>query len=237
MKKYLVGISVYNEGRKIHRTLAKFSDYALYDVLIVDDASSDGALDQVKESASVKILRNSINKGAGFTTRQTIEYAREKGYEAAFFVSGNDKDSADDIGKLKEAVEEGYDFVQGSRYLKTGKHARMPFYRIVATRFMHPVLFSLITGRAITDSTNGFRAIRMSVFDDKRIDMAQSWLDRYELEPYLFYKAIVLGYKVKEVPVTKIYPPKEEGYTKMKPLVGWWSILRPLVFLGLRIKK
>jgi dolichol-phosphate mannosyltransferase len=39
------------------------------------------------------------------------------------------------------------------------------------------------------------------------------------------------------VPVTKIYPPKELGYTKMKPITGWWSILRPLVFLGLGIKK
>jgi len=237
MKKYLVGISVYNEGQKIHRTLTKFSDYELYDVLVVDDASSDCALDQIKQSLSLAIMRNNVNRGAGYTTRQTIEYAKEKGYEAVFFVSGNDKDAPEDIYKLKEAIEEGYDFVQGSRYLKTGKHARMPFYRIIATRFLHPVLFSLITGKWIMDSTNGFRAIRMSMFDDKRIDMAQSWLDRYELEPYLFYKAIVLGYRVKEVPVTKIYPPKKEGYTKMKPLVGWWSILRPLIFLGLRIKK
>ena len=78
----------------------------------------------------------------------------------------------------------------------------------------------------------------MSWQDDlKRIDINQIWLDKYELEPYLFYKAITLGHKVTEVPVTKIYPPKEEGYTKMKPFSGWWSILRPLVYLALRIKK
>ena len=51
----------------------------------------------------------------------------------------------------------------------------------------------------------------------------------YELEPYLFFKMIRLGYKVTEVPVTKIYPPHELGYTKMKPITGWWSILRPAV--------
>jgi dolichol-phosphate mannosyltransferase len=39
------------------------------------------------------------------------------------------------------------------------------------------------------------------------------------------------------VPVTKVYPPKIEGYTKMKPITGWWSILRPVVYLGLRLKK
>lgn len=89
----------------------------------------------------------------------------------------------------------------------------------------------------MTDTTNGFRAVRMSMLDDARINLNQQWLDHYELEPYLLYKAIMLGYKVIEVPVTKIYPPRSEGYTKMKAITGWWSILRPLVYLGLRIKR
>ena len=113
----------------------------------------------------------------------------------------------------------------------------MPLYRKISTRLIHPFLFSLITGRRISDSTNGFRAVRVSILDDDRINLRQEWLDRYELEPYLFYKAVVCGYKVKEVPVTKIYPPKEEGYTKMRPFSGWWSILRPIFFLGLGIKR
>jgi len=79
--------------------------------------------------------------------------------------------------------------------------------------------------------------MRLSVFDDPRINIDQNWLDAYELEPYILYKAIVLGYRFKEVPVTKIYPPRELGYTKMKPISGWWSILRPLVLLGLRIRR
>jgi len=38
------------------------------------------------------------------------------------------------------------------------------------------------------------------------------------------------------VPVTKIYPPKAIGYTKMRPITGWWSMLRPLVLLGLGLR-
>src|SRR2546430_363248 len=42
----------------------------------------------------------------------------------------------------------------------------------------------------------------------------------------------------KEVPVTKIYPPKHLGQqTKMKPIADWWSILRPLVYVGLGLRK
>jgi dolichol-phosphate mannosyltransferase len=137
---------------------------------------------------------------------------------------------------VKPIVEEGFDFVQGSRYLPGGDFGNMPFYRQIATRFVHPWLFSLVARRRVTDSTNGFRAIRLSMLDDSAIDIDQEWLDKYELEPYLMFKAIRLGYRFKEVPVTKIYPPKELGYTKMKPFSGWWSILRPLFFLGLGIK-
>ena len=237
MKKYLAGICTYNEGDKIKRVIKKFNDYQCYDVLIIDDGSRDGSLDNLPSDLPLKIIRNEITQGAGFGTRQIMDYAKREGYEAVFFVSGNDKDSPEDMDKLKKAIEEGYDFVQGSRYLKGGRYGRMPFYRTIATRFIHPLLFSLITGRIITDSTNGFRALRLSIFDAGRIDLNQEWLDKYELEPYLFYKVIQLGYKVTEVPVTKIYPPAHEGYTKMKPFVGWWSILRPLVYLGLRIKK
>ena len=112
----------------------------------------------------------------------------------------------------------------------------MPAYRKVATR-LHPQLMSLVAGGRVTDSTNGFRAFRLSLLDDQRINIDQDWLNAYELEPYLLFKAVKLGYKFTEVPVTKIYPSKKLGYTKMRPFIGWWSILRPLVYLGLGIKK
>lgn len=48
---------------------------------------------------------------------------------------------------------------------------------------------------------------------------------------------IRLKYRVKEVPVTKMHPFHKLGYTKMRPIIGWWSILRPLVFLWLGLKR
>ncbi len=237
MKKYLIGTCVYNEGDKIRRVIRKFCDYADYDVVVVDDASTDGALDHLPPESPVTVLRNEERKGAGFGVRKIFTYGREKNYTAVFFVSGNDKDDPADIVKVKTAIEQGFDLVQGSRYLPGGGYGQMPFYRRIATQFVHPFFFSLFSGQRITDSTNGFRAVRLSMLDDARIDLNQEWLNEYELEPYLFFKAIRLGYKVTEVPVTKIYPPKIEGYTKMKPFSGWWSILRPLFYLGLGLRK
>jgi dolichol-phosphate mannosyltransferase len=48
---------------------------------------------------------------------------------------------------------------------------------------------------------------------------------------------IVCGYRHTEVPCTKIYPPKKLGTTKMKPVVGWWDILRPVFLLGLGLRR
>ena len=89
----------------------------------------------------------------------------------------------------------------------------------------------------MTESTNGFRAVRRAVLEDPRIRLTQSWLDGYELEPYLYISAIRSGYRTEEVPVTKVYPPKSQGQTKMKPITGWWSMLKPLFYLGLRLRK
>jgi len=237
MKKYLIGTCVYNEGDKIRRVIRKFSNYADYDVVVVDDASTDGALEKIESGLPLTILHNKERKGAGFGVRKIFEYGGSKNYTAVFFVSGNDKDDPADIVKVKEAIEQGFDLVQGSRYLPGGGYGQMPLYRRIATQFVHPFFFSLFSGKRITDSTNGFRAVRLSLLHDQRINLNQDWLNEYELEPYLFFKAIRLGYKVTEVPVTKIYPPRVEGYTKMKPFSGWWSILRPLFYLGLGLKK
>ena len=236
-KKILVGICSFNEGDKIRRVVQRFNDYSSYDVLIIDDASNDGSIDILPRNESIVIIHNERTRGAGYGTRQIIEYADLHEYEIIVFVSGNDKDDAADVPALIRAIEQGADLVQGSRYLSGGGFGNMPAYRRLATQFIHPRLFSIISGQRITDSTNGFRAVRTSMCRDPRIDLGQQWLDQYELEPYLFYKAIKLGYSVCEVPVKKFYPPKKEGYTKMKPFSGWWSILRPLIFLGLGIKK
>ena len=50
-------------------------------------------------------------------------------------------------------------------------------------------------------------------------------------------KAITLGYRHVEVPVTKLYPDHQIGYTKMRPILDWWSIIRPIVYLGLGLRK
>jgi dolichol-phosphate mannosyltransferase len=227
----------FNEETKIGNVIDRFNRCHVDEILVVDDCSTDNTPEVIRTHGA-NIIRHSKRSGVGSAIRTAISYARSNGFDVLVILAGNDKDRPQEIPRLLHPIiEDGYDFVQGSRYLPGGEFGNMPVYRRVATQFVHPWLFTLVTRRRITDSTNGFRAIRLSLFDDAQINIHQDWLNAYELEPYLFFKAIRLGYKVKEVPVTKIYPPHELGYTKMRPITGWWSMLRPLVYLGLGIEK
>ena len=241
--KILVSPVAFNENVKIKSVIERFLKSPVYgkaDYLVVDDCSTDATTDVICSYADkgVKTIKHAQRSGVGAAIRTAIRYAEKNGYDVLVIMAGNDKDNPEEIPQLIDPIiKDGFDFVQGSRY----KHAQgiggdMPAYRKFATK-LHPFLMSLFTGRHLTDTTNGFRAFRLSLFKDKRINIDQEWLNQYELEPYLLFKAVTLKYKFTEAPVTKIYPPKKLGYTKMKPLVGWWSILRPVFYLGLGIKK
>jgi dolichol-phosphate mannosyltransferase len=232
----LAATFAFNEGEKIRRTIARHPRARPYDLLVMDDGSNDGALDGV--DPGVIVLRNETNRGIGSAMKRVFDYALDQGYDVLVIQAGNDKDDPLEIPALLEPILAGAaDFVQGSRYLGGGGFGNMPRYRVFGTRVVHPLVFSIASGKRVTESTNGFRAFRTALLRDARINWRQDWLDRYELEPYLMLKAITLGYRHREVPVTKIYPRHELGYTKMRPFIDWWSILRPVVYLGLGLRK
>lgn len=238
----IVIIPAYHDTGNLVRVLKKFTDKIVSEICIVVDCATADDLSAINEAASkikvpIHVIRNEKKNGVGHAIREGIEYALDKRYEVAVIMAGNNKDDPAEIPRLLwPIVKEGYDYVQGSRFLPGGKRVKNPFLRGIFSR-LYPFFWTLCTDVRCTDVTNGFRAYRLSILLDDRINIWQQWLDGYQLEYYIHYKALTLGYKTKEVPVSKVYPHRHKGgYSKISPFRDWWKIVEPFVYLELGVR-
>ncbi len=232
--KFGVVIPVYNEPR-LQLLLSRFDFASVPNVVVVDDGSNDGCSMAAKHFPVV-LLQHEKPRGVGAAIRTGLRFLKRQGIEVAVVMAGNNKDDPSDIPQLLSAIERGADYVQGSRFLNPAHSSETPFVRRLITRAV-AMLWSLRFGRKLTEVTNGYRAYRLSILEDPRLDLSQSWLDRYELEYYIHYKILSLGYCYAEVSVAKRYPTDGLPTSKIRLLSDLWSLLRPLVLLSLRIRR
>lgn len=229
-----VVVPAWNEQGKIGDVVRKVPRRWASCVIVVDDCSADRTAEEARAAGAEVVIRHPENRGVGAGIRSGLFEARRLGYEFGAVLSGDDQHVASELPRILAPLFAGEaDLVQGSRWLPGGATPGIPPERRWLTR-LYPLLFRLASGFPGTDGTNGMRAFRLALLDDPRIRLAQDWLDRYELEPYLLYQAVRCGYRVREAPVTVCY--HSRGTTKMRLLRDGWRILRPLVYLrfGLR---
>jgi dolichol-phosphate mannosyltransferase len=227
-------VPVHNEPR-LALLLRRFDFERTPSVLVVDDGCTD-ASSAVAAGYPVTVLRHERRTGVGAAIRTGLMHLRREGSGTAVVMAGNNKDDPTEIPALVAAVESGADYVQGSRYLAAATARDTPLERRIITRAV-ALLWSARFARRLTDVTNGFRAYRLAILDDPRIDLAQTWLDRYELEYYLHYKVLSLGYRYAEVPVSKRYPTDNLPTSKIRLSRDSWSLIRPLVLLTLHLRR
>jgi len=209
----------------------------------VADSPSPRTLERIEDSRQeinipIHLIHNPERKGIGYAIRQGYQYALDNNFDLIVVIAGNGKDDPREIPRLTAPIlKEGIDYVQGSRFLPGGRRQKNPFLRSIFTR-LFPVVWTSMTGVHCTEVTNGFRAYKSSILNDRRINVSQTWLDNYELEYYLHYKALTLGYKFAERPVSKDYTEIRKGkYSHISPLKDWWQIVGPVFLLKLGVKK
>lgn len=226
-------LPLYDEAGAVGRVVRSFPEDVL-EVIVVDDGSDDGGANEAR-AAGARVIPLGARRGIGVAIRTGLLAARAAGHSAVVVMAANGKDDPRETPRLLARLEEGCDYVQGSRFLPGGSHTGLPWSRWLMIRG-YTLVFRVLTGFRGTDVTNGFRAYRLALLDDPRVDISQGWLDGYELEYYIHWKAITLGYRVCEVAVSKTYPSRGR-YSKIRPILDWWRIVRPVLFLALRIRR
>jgi glycosyltransferase involved in cell wall biosynthesis len=233
---YALVIPVINEGERIRRQLARIAAIGPdADVVIADGGSTDGslALDVLRASGCRALL---VKTGPGRLSaqlRMAYAWALDQGYRGVITVDGNGKDGVEAIGAFVAALEAGYDYVQGSRYITGGKAINTPLDRKIAGRLIHAPLLSLAGRRWYTDTTNGFRAYSARYLGDVRVAPFRDVFDRYALLFYLTMRAGQLGYRTLEIPVTRAYPVGGATPTKVAGFAGRIDMLKELVAVAL----
>ena len=237
-KEYVVLIPVINEGERILKELYRaykhqIADHA--DIVICDGGSTDGSLEERKlRKLSVNTLLVKKDKGKqGAQLRMGIYWALRRGYRGVITIDGNHKDSIEDVPRFIRKLEEGYDLVQGSRFVRGGRAVNTPLVRNIAVRLIHAPVISLTAGQRFTDTTNAYRAYSARYLSDERVAPLRDIFMTYELLAYLSVRATQLGYRACEIPVTRAYPRRGKTPTKISFLKGNSELMR-ILFLNFR---
>lgn len=230
---YVLLIPVINEGERIRHELERAAAshiHEIADIVICDGGSTDGSVENAKlRKLKVNTLLVKQDSGRqGAQLRMGIYWALARGYPGILTIDGNDKDSIEDVPQFVAKLKEGYDFVQGSRFIAGGQAVNTPKIRYWAVRLLHAPVISLTAGKWFTDTTNAFRAYSRRYLTDARVQPLRDVFSGYELLAYLSVRATQLGYKACEVPVARIYPASGKMPTKISFFKGNSDLLKVL---------
>lgn len=158
----------------------------------IDGGSKDGTVEFFKERGLE--VKSQSKGGRGEAFRTGVELA--SGDILVFFSPDGNENPADTV-KLKELIEEGYDMAIASRFSKGSESddsSSLVPYRSWGNRFF-TILANLFFGGRLSDSINGFRAVRKDKFKELKIN-AEGFAVEYQMS----IRAMKLKQKIKEIP-------------------------------------
>lgn len=227
-------IPVINEGHRILDQLERMRSIpGLPDVVVTDGGSTDGSMDLPRlEARGVRALLVKQTEGKlGTQLRIGFGYGLDQGYDGFVTLDGNGKDGIEAIPSFIDALEQGYDFVQGSRFIPGGRAVNTPWIRWWAIRALHAPIVSYAAGFRYTDTTNGFRAYSGRLLQHPEVQPFRDMFQKYEILWYLAARAAQVGLKVGELPVMRVYPAHGPTPTRIR-LPQTITILRDLADLA-----
>lgn len=221
-------IPVYNERGTIEeivrRVLAAPLDGVEKEIILVDDGSTDGTRDilrqmQAKQAAAMHIVFHEFNQGKGAAIRTGLHHI------SGDLVVIQDADLEYDpreYGVLIQPILEGKaDVVYGSRFL--GSHRVFNFLHMLGNKFL-TLITNLLYNTILTDMETCYKVFRSAVFKDIEIRA-----NRFDFEPEITAKILKRGYRVFEVPISYNGRDADEG----KKISAWrdglpalWALIK-----------
>jgi dolichol-phosphate mannosyltransferase len=181
-----------------------------YEVVIVDDGSSDSTPHKVAElhwqNPRIRLVQNLGRHGFGLAVRKGLEHA---GGDCVAVYMADASDSPEDLVRYYRIIEEGYDCAFGSRFIKGGKIVDYPQQKLWLNRMANWFIKTLFH-IPYNDVTNAFKCYRREVIEH----MQPLISPHFNLTVEMPLKAIVRGFSFRVIPIT--WTNRQTGVSKLK---------------------
>lgn len=223
--KVIVVIPTYNEAKNIGRLIdvvgEEFKKMPQYDfhILVVDDSSPDGTAKIVEEKSKqfnfVRLLVRKEKNGLGVAYTHGFKYAmKELGADVLIEMDADFQHDPKDIVRLVAEIDNGYDYIIGSRFCKGGSIPRQWKLKRKLFSNLGNLASKIVLGiKGVSDFTTGYKASRVKGFADT-IDLDNMLSKGFAYKLDLLYKMYKAGAKIKEIPIQ--FGLRDDGSSKME---------------------
>jgi dolichol-phosphate mannosyltransferase len=181
-----------------------------YEIVIVDDASTDGTADAVGRLAEadegVRYLRSPYRNGFGFAVRAGLEAFTG---DAVTIVMADGSDDPEDVVAYQRLLAAGYDCAFGSRFMAGARVTDYPRFKLIVNRIVN-LGIRMLFGHGYNDTTNAFKAYRREVIKNVQPLLSQ----HFNLTVEIPLKAVVRGHSYAVVPIR--WRGREHGTSKLR---------------------
>jgi len=212
----LVIIPTYREKENIEALLKAISSLPVpFDILVIDDNSSDGTAEIVRslirDFPNIYLIERPGKLGLGTAYITGFKWALDKGYKYIYEMDADFSHNPDDLVRLYHACnDEGADVAIGSRYISGVNVVNWPLSRVLMSYFAS-IYVRMVTRMKIRDATAGFICYRKEVLENIRPAQIRSRGYGFQIE--MKFAAWKLGYRIVEIPI--IFTDRKLGTSKM----------------------